>query len=108
MILIGNWCLALDQMVTSDTYVYQHCPGSDSNIIVRRDGFDAEGTSCQLINIKQEKRIFYANFKCTGNGLKWSEDDEIKIKKNGWTLKAKIYDAKRISDPIYYCLQGPC
>ena len=109
-VLIGNWCLAFGQMSFGpmDTYFYRRCVGPDSQIIVRSDGFDAEGTSCELLHIRREDGSYAMSFRCTGQGLQWSEDDEIKISRNGWSLKFKITNVKRAGDPIIYCLQQGC
>ena len=45
-----------------------------------------------------------ASFGCSGAGLTWVEDDEIRIGKDGWTLEAKIKNVRRVGDPIRYCL----
>jgi hypothetical protein len=96
-------------MLATDTFVYRKCLGSNSSIIVRLDSFDAEGTSCQLTSIRPaDKKTYLAYFRCTGAGLEWSEDDEIKILKSSWTLRFNISNVKRVSGPIYYCLQAHC
>ena len=105
--IIGNWCLALDQM-TNETYAYRRGCGDRIDIMVRIDGFDAEETSCDLHKIEHRDAMWLASFRCVGAGLEWVEDDEIRLTKNGWTLKAMIRNAHRVGDPPRYCLMGMC
>ena len=104
--IIGNWCLAFDKMI--DRYVYGHCEGSNVDVMVRQDGFDAQETACDLHKIEWKKTFWLASFRCADAGLEWVEDDEIRIVKNGWTLKAMIRNAHRVGDPPRYCLMGVC
>ena len=55
------------------------------DIIVRWDGLDAQETSCELNTIKGA--AWLASFSCSGAGLTWLEDDEIRVGKDGWTLE---------------------
>jgi len=49
-----------------------------------------------------------ASFSCSGAGLTWLEDDEIRVGKDGWTLEAKIKNVRRVGDPIRYCVANKC
>src|SRR5437773_9072628 len=71
--------------------------------IVRWAGFDAQETSCNLNKIERRRAAWLANFSCSGAGVSWLEEDEIRISKSGWTLEAKIKNARRVGDPIRYC-----
>jgi hypothetical protein len=75
---------------------------------VRRDGFDAQETSCNLNKIERQDTAWLAIFSCSGAGLSWLEEDEIRVAKNGWTLEAKIKNVRRVGDPIRYCLANKC
>jgi hypothetical protein len=102
--IVGNWCVAIEQMLREQTYPYRRCKDSNWDIIVRWDGFDAQETSCELNTIKRQGAAWLASFGCSGAGLTWVEDDEIRIGKDGWTLAAKIKNVRRVGDPIRYCL----
>jgi hypothetical protein len=78
------------------------------DIIVRWDGFDAQETSCELNTIKRQGAAWLASFGCSGAGLTWLEDDEIRVGKDGWTLEAKIKNVRLVGDPIRYCLGNKC
>jgi len=67
---------------------------------VRWDGFDAQETSCELNTIKRQGTAWLASFGCSGPGLSWLEDDEIRVSKDGWSLEAKIKHVRRVGDPI--------
>src|SRR5262245_56711504 len=86
--IVGNWRLAIERMLP-ETYAYRRCKDSRYHIIVRPDGFDAEETSCQVNKIGRQGAAWLASFRCTGAGLTWLEDDEIRVSKDGWTLEAK-------------------
>jgi hypothetical protein len=73
-----------------ERYAYRHCKDNNWDIIVRWDGFDAQETSCNLNKIEHQGVAWLASFNCSGAGLSWLEDDEIRVSKNGWTLEAKI------------------
>ena len=105
--IVGNWCLAIERMLP-ETYVYRHCKDSRYHIIVRPDGFDAQETSCEVNKIERKGAAWLASFRCSGAGLTWLEDDEIRVRKDGWTLEAKIKNARRVGDPIRYCLANKC
>ena len=90
------------------TYAYRRCKNGNYDIIVRWDGFDAQETSCELNTIKHQGAAWLASFGCSGAGLSWLEDDEIRISKDGWTLEAKIKNTRRIGDPTRYCLINDC
>jgi hypothetical protein len=110
--IVGNWCLALEQMREETTYPFKRCKVGDSNwdIIVRSDGFDAQATACKLRNarVRTSDNVWTYTFDCQGEGLSWQEDDEIRIGKAGWTMKATIRDARKVTDPIRYCLVVGC
>ena len=57
---------------------------------MRPDGFDAQETSCEVNKIERKRAAWLASFRCSGAGLTWLEDDEIRVSKDGWTLEAKI------------------
>jgi hypothetical protein len=105
--IVGNWCLAIERMLP-ETYAYRRCKDSRYHIIVRPDGFDAEETSCQVNKIGRQGAAWRASFRCSGAGLTWFEDDEIRVSKDGWTLEAKIKNVRRVGDPIRYCLLYEC
>ena len=67
------------------------------------DGFDAQETSCELNTIKRQGAAWLASFSCSGAGLTWLEDDEIRVGKDGWTL-----EVRRVGDPIRYCVANKC
>ena len=73
---------------------------------MRLDGFDAQETSCELNTIKGA--AWLASFSCSGAGLTWLEDDEIRVGKDGWTLEAKIKNVRCAGDPIRYCVANKC
>jgi hypothetical protein len=110
--IVGNWCLALERMREETTYPFKRCKVGDSNwdIIVRSDGFDAQATACKLRNarVRTSDNVWTYTFDCQGEGLSWQEDDEIRIGKDGWTMKATIRDARKVTDPIRYCLVVGC
>jgi hypothetical protein len=101
--IIGVWCLTSEGMLP-ERYAYRHCKDNNWDIIVRRDGFDAQETSCNLNKIERQGAAWLASFGCSGAGLSWLEDDEIRVSKNGWTLEAKIKNVRRVGDPIRHCL----
>jgi hypothetical protein len=105
--IVGNWCLAIERMLP-ETYAYRRCKDSRYHIIVRPDGFDAQETSCQVNKIGRQGAAWLASFNCSGAGLTWLEDDEIRVSKDGWTLEAKIKNVRRVGDPIRYCLLYEC
>jgi hypothetical protein len=105
--IVGNWCLAIERMLP-ETYAYRRCKDSRYHIIVRPDGFDAQETSCQLNKIERQGAAWLASFSCSGAGLSWLEDDQIRVRKDGWTLEAKINNVRRVGDPIRYCLANKC
>ncbi len=94
--IIGVWCLRSEGMLL-ETYSYRRCKDSNYDIIVRWDGFDAQETSCNLNKIDRQGAAWLANFGCSGAGLKWLEDDEIRVSKDGWTLETKIKKVPRAS-----------
>jgi hypothetical protein len=75
---------------------------------VRPDGFDAQETNCEVNKIERQGAAWLASFRCSGAGLTWLEDDEIRVSKDGWTLEAKIKNVRRVGDPIRYCLLNEC
>jgi hypothetical protein len=101
--IIGVWCLTSEGMLP-ERYAYRHCKDNNWDIIVRWDGFDAQETSCNLNKIERQGAAWLASFGCSGAGLSWLEDDEIRVSKNGWTLEAKIKNVRRVGDPIRHCL----
>jgi hypothetical protein len=105
--IVGNWCLEIERMLP-ETYAYRRCKDSSYHIIVRPDGFDAQETSCEVNKIERKGAAWLASFRCSGAGLSWLEEDEIRVTKNGWTLEAKIKNAHRVGDPIRYCLANKC
>jgi hypothetical protein len=106
--IVGNWCVAIERMLPGKTYTYRRCKDGNWDIIVRWDGFDAQETSCELNTIKRQGAAWLASFGCSGAGLTWLEDDEIRVGKDGWTLEAKIKNVRRVGDPIRYCLGNKC
>jgi hypothetical protein len=105
--IVGNWCLTSVRMLP-ERYAYRRCKDSNYDIIVRWDGFDAQETSCNLNKIDRQGAAWLANFGCSGAGLKWLEDDEIRVSKDGWTLETKIKKVRRVGDPVRYCLLSKC
>jgi hypothetical protein len=106
--IVGNWCLAIEWMLP-ETYAYRRCKDSRYHIIVRRDGFDAQETSCEINKIGRQGAAWLASFRCSGAGLTWLEDDEIRVSNRyGWTLEARIKNVRRVGDPIRYCLLNEC
>jgi hypothetical protein len=105
--IIGVWCLRNEGMLL-ETYSYRRCKDNNWDIILRRDGFDAQETSCNLNKIERQDTAWLASFSCSGAGLSWLEEDEIRVAKNGWTLEAKIKNVRRVGDPIRYCLANKC
>ncbi len=69
--IVGNWCVAIEQMLREQTYTYRRCKDSNWDIIVRWDGFDAQETSCELNTIKRQGAAWLASFGCSGAGLTW-------------------------------------
>jgi hypothetical protein len=67
--IVGNWCVAIEQMLWEQTYPYRRCKNSNWDIIVRWDGFDAQETSCELNTIKRQGAAWLASFGCSGAGL---------------------------------------
>jgi len=57
---------------------------------------------------RRQGAAWLASFRCSGSGLTWLEDDEIRVSKDGWTLEAKIKNVRRVGDPIRYCLLNEC
>jgi hypothetical protein len=105
--IVGNWCLAIERMLP-ETYAYRRCKDSRYHIIVRPDGFDAQETSCELNKIERQGAAWLATFGCSGAGLTWLEDDQIRVSKDVWTLETKIKNVRRVGDPIRYCLANKC
>jgi hypothetical protein len=105
--IVGNWCLSIERMLP-ETYAYRRCKNRSYDIIARPDGFDAQETSCELKKIVRQGAAWLASFGCSGAGLTWLEDDEIRVSKDGWTLEAKIKNVRRVGDPIRYCLANKC
>jgi len=105
--IIGHWCLTSEAMLP-DTYAYRRCKDNNWDIIVRWAGFDAQETSCNLNKIERRRAAWLANFSCSGAGVSWLEEDEIRTSKSGWTLEAKIKNVWRVGDPIRYCLANKC
>jgi hypothetical protein len=105
--IVGNWCLAIERMLP-ETVAYRRCKDSNYDIIARPDGFDAQETSCELNKLERLGAAWLASFGCSGAGLTWLEDDEIRVTKDGWTLETKIKSVRRIGDPLRYCLQNEC
>jgi hypothetical protein len=105
--IIGVWCLRSEGMLL-ETYSYRRCKDNNWDIIVNWHGFDAQETSCNLNKIEREGAAWLASFSCSGAGLNWLEEDEIRVSKNGWTLEAKIKNVRRVGDPIRYCLANKC
>ena len=105
--IIGHWCLTSEAMLP-DTYAYRRCKDNNWDIIVRWAGFDAQETSCNLNKIDRRGAAWLATFSCSGAGIGWLEDDEIRASKKGWTLEAKIKNVWRVGDPIRYCLANKC
>jgi hypothetical protein len=106
--IVGNWCVAIERMLPGKTYTYRRCKDGNWDLIVRWDGFDAQETSCELNTIKRQGAAWLASFGCSGAGLTWLEDDEIRVGKDGWTLEAKIKNVLRVGEPIRYCLGNKC
>jgi hypothetical protein len=92
--IVGNWCLAIERLLP-ETYAYRRCK-------------DAQETSCEVNRIGRQGVAWLASFRCSGAGLTWLEDDEIRVSKDGWTLEAKIKNVRRVGDPIRYCLANEC
>jgi hypothetical protein len=105
--IVGNWCLAIERMLP-ETYSYRRCKDNNYHIIVRPDGFEAQETSCEVEKIGRQGAAWLASFRCSGAGLTWLEDDEIRVSNNGWTLEAKIKNVRRVGDPTRYCLLNEC
>jgi hypothetical protein len=105
--IIGVWCLRSEGMLL-ETYSYRRCKDNNWDIIVSWDGFDAQETSCNLNGIERQQTAWLATFSCSGAGLSWLEEDEIRVTKNGWTLEAKIKNVRRVGKPIRYCLRDKC
>jgi hypothetical protein len=103
--IVGGWCLTSE---LPGTYAYRRCKDGNYDIIVRWDGFDAQETGCELNTIKRQGAAWLASFGCSGAGLSWLEDDEIRVSKDGWRLKAKIKHVRRVGDPVRYCLTSKC
>src|SRR5262249_9061730 len=89
--IVGSWCLAIEQMLREQTYPYRRCKDSNYDIIVRWEGFDAQETSCELNTIKRQGAAWLASFGCSGAGLSWLEDDEIRVGKDGWTTTTRTH-----------------
>ena len=106
--IVGNWCLAFERTLPQTKYAYRRCKDSSSDIIVRSDGFEAQETSCELNKIKRQGAVWLARFGCSGTGLRWVENDEIRVSKEGWTLEAKIKNTRRVGNAIRYCLVTRC
>jgi hypothetical protein len=94
--IIGAWCLTSEGMLP-ERYAYRHCKDHNRDIIVSWDSFDAQETSCNLNKIERQGAAWLASFSCSGAGLSWLEDDEIRVSKNGWTLEAKIKNVRRVA-----------
>jgi hypothetical protein len=105
--IVGVWCLTSEGMLP-ETYAYRHCKDNNWDIIVHWDGFDAQETSCNLNKIERQGAAWLTSFACSGAGVSWLEEDEIRASKNGWTLKAKIKNVRRVGDPTRYCLANKC
>src|SRR5437762_1263425 len=88
--IVGNWCLEIERMLP-ETYAYRRCKDSSYHIIVRSDGFDAQETSCEVNKIERKGAAWLASFSCSGAGLSWLEEDEIRVTKNGWTALATLF-----------------
>jgi hypothetical protein len=107
--IVGNWCVAYAQMTKAEEYVYVRCKDNNWAILVYPGFFVATGTGCKLIGITYRDNVPIYQFECDGEGIHWREDDEIRVSKNGWTLKADIKDVRRVGPPPRYCLvQGSC
>jgi hypothetical protein len=80
-----------------ERYAYRGCKDNNWDIIVSSNGFDAQETGCNLNKIERQGAAWLASFSCSGAGLSWLEDDEIRVSKNGWTLEAKIKNVRRVA-----------
>src|SRR5207249_4270736 len=92
--IVGSWCLAIERMLP-ETYAYRRCKDR-YHIIVRPDGFDAQETSCELNKIERQGAAWLATFGCSGAGLRWLENDQIRVNKDGWMLETKIKNVRRV------------
>src|ERR1700748_1864318 len=82
--IIGHWCLTSEAMLP-DTYAYRRCKDNNWDIIVHWAVFDAQETSCTLNKIDHRGAAWLASFSCSGAGVSWLEEDEIRASKKGWT-----------------------
>jgi hypothetical protein len=105
--IMGVWCLTSAGMLP-ERYAYRRCKDDNWDIIVNWGGFDAQETSCNLNKIERQGGTWLASFSCSGAGVSWLEEDEIRVSKNGWTLEAKIKNVRRVGNPIRYCLASKC
>jgi hypothetical protein len=87
--IIGVWCLTSEAMLP-ETYAYRRCKDNNWDLIVSWDAFDAHETSCNLNKIERQGAAWLASFSCSGAGLSWLEN------------------ARRVGDPIRYCLANKC
>src|SRR6266404_4563151 len=78
--IIGVWCLRSEGMLL-ETYSYRRCKDNNWDIIVSWDSFDAQETSCNLNRIERQETAWLATFSCSGAGLNWLEEDEIRVSK---------------------------
>src|SRR5262245_66134188 len=83
-------------------------PKTNQDRIVRAEKLMSSDPSCELNKIERQGAAWLATFGCSGAGLTWLEDDQIRVNKDGWTLETKIKNVRRVGDPIRYCLANKC
>src|SRR5262249_49360030 len=104
--IVGGWCLTSE--LPGKTYAYRRCKNGNDDIIVRWDGFDAQETSCELNTIKRQGAAWLASFGCSGAGLSWLEDDEIRVSRMAgrWRPRSRTHVALAIL--LVDCLINEC
>ena len=108
---VGNWCLALEHFVrASDTLPYRRCKENDNiDLIMRVDGYDTYGASCEVRSVAlRTDGAWLVGYHCEGSGQKWDSDDELRLRRHGFSMRFALKRV-RSGEPEhrYYLLKKP-
>jgi hypothetical protein len=108
---VGDWCLALENIVpASDTFPYRHCKTNENiDLIMRADGYDTYGASCEVRRITlRADGAWSVSYHCEGSGQKWDSDDGLRLTRRGFSMRFAPKVVRR-GEPErrYYLLHKP-